>query len=143
DRLRRALRHGDAVSPLQGPGPLSGHIARMGGDEFVAILPDLHTAADAGVVAGRLIEQLQVPIHLDENSVVITPSIGIAKFPADGADGQTLMRNADLAMYFSKRRGAGNFAYFEQSMTTAALQRFAIEGKMRGALQRDEFSILY
>jgi predicted signal transduction protein with EAL and GGDEF domain len=115
----------------------------MGGDEFVAILPDLHAADDAGVVAGRLIEQLKAPIQLEENSVVITPSVGIAKYPADGADGQTLMRNADLAMYFAKRRGAGNFAYFEEAMTTAALHRFAIEGKMRGALQRHEFSILY
>ncbi|MFI4889964.1 MAG: EAL domain-containing protein [Steroidobacterales bacterium] len=143
DRLRRVLRHGDAVSPSYGPGPLSGHIARMGGDEFVAILPDLHGSEDAGVVAARLIEQLQAPIHLDENSVVITPSVGIATYPADGTDGQTLMRNADLAMYFSKRRGAGNFAYFEQSMTTVAVHRFAVEAKMRGALQRGEFAILY
>jgi diguanylate cyclase (GGDEF)-like protein len=143
DRLRRVLRHGDAVSPAHGPGPLSGLIARMGGDEFVAILPDLHGAEDAGIVAARLIEQLQAPIQLQENTVVITPSVGIAYFPADGADGQALMRNADLAMYFAKRRGAGNFAFFEQSMTTVALHRFAIEGKMRGALQRGEFSILY
>ncbi len=143
ERLRRVLRHGDAVSPAHGPGPLSGLIARMGGDEFVAILPDLHGAEDAGLVAARLIEQLQVPIELQENTVVITPSVGIAYFPADGADGQALMRNADLAMYFAKRQGAGNFAFFEQSMTTVALHRFAIEGKMRGALQRGEFSILY
>jgi diguanylate cyclase (GGDEF)-like protein len=143
ERLRRVLRHGDAVTPAHGPGPLSGLIARMGGDEFVAILPDLHGAEDAGLVAARLIEQLQVPIELQENTVVITPSVGIAYFPADGADGQALMRNADLAMYFAKRQGAGNFAFFEQSMTTVALHRFAIEGKMRGALQRGEFSILY
>ncbi len=143
DRLRQVLRNGDAVSPTHGPGRLSGLIARMGGDEFVAILPDLHGAEDARVVAMRLIEQLQVPIELQENTVVITPSVGIAYFPADGADGQALMRNADLAMYFAKRRGAGNFAFFEQSMTTVALHRFAIEGKMRSALQRGEFSILY
>lgn len=143
DRLRRVLRHGETVSPTHGPGPLSGHIARMGGDEFVAILPDLHGTEDAGAIAARLIEQLQVPIHLDEHTVVITPSVGIAYYPADGADGQALMRNADLAMYFAKRRGAGNFAFFEQSMTTVALHRFAIEGQMRGALQRDEFTILY
>jgi diguanylate cyclase (GGDEF)-like protein len=143
DRLRRVLRHGETVSPTHGPGPLSGHIARMGGDEFVAILPDLHGTEDAGAIAARLIEQLQVPIHLDEHTVVITPSVGIAYYPADGVDGQALMRNADLAMYFAKRRGAGNFAFFEQSMTTVALHRFAIEGQMRGALQRDEFTILY
>jgi diguanylate cyclase (GGDEF)-like protein len=143
DRLRRVLRHGEAVSPANRPGPLSGHIARMGGDEFVAILPDLHGPEDAGHVAARLIEQLQVPIKLQENTLVITPSVGIAHYPADGADGQALMRNADLAMYFAKRRGAGNFAYFEQAMTTVALHRFALEGKMRGALQRGEFSILY
>lgn len=143
DRLRRVLRHGDAVAPALGPGPLSGHIARMGGDEFVAILPDLNAPEDAGVVAARLIEQLQMPICLDEHSVVITPSIGIAHYPADGTDGHALMRNADLAMYFSKRRGAGSFAYFEQAMTTVALHRFAIEGQMRGALQRGEFTVFY
>jgi diguanylate cyclase (GGDEF)-like protein len=143
DRLRRVLRHGDTVAPLSGPGPLSGHIARMGGDEFVAILPNLHMPDDAGLVAARVIEQMQLPIQLDDYSLVITPSVGIATYPADGTDGHTLMRNADLAMYFAKRRGAGNFAYFEEAMTTDALHRFAIEGKMRGALQRGEFSIFF
>ena len=143
DRLRGVLRHGDTVAPVNGPGPLSGHIARMGGDEFVAILPSLHMPDDAGLVAARVIEHMQQPIQLDEYSLVITPSVGIATYPADGADGRTLLRNADLAMYFAKRRGAGNFAYFEEAMTTAALHRFAIEGKMRGALLRDEFSIFY
>ena len=130
DRLRGVLREG-------------GHIARMGGDEFVVILPDLMVPDDAGVVAARVIEQMQQPIRLDAHSLVITPSVGIATYPADGAEGHTLLRNADLAMYFAKRRGPGNFAYFEEGMTTAAAHRFAIEGRMRGALLRGEFAIHY
>ncbi len=135
-RLRGGLRHGVA-------GEHAGLIARMGGDEFVVILPEINDARDAGVVAARLIEHLRQPMTLGEHSVVITPSIGIAVFPAAGADAAALLRNADLAMYYSKRRQAGAYAYFDGSMTAVALHSFAIEAKLRGALERGEFTLAF
>jgi diguanylate cyclase (GGDEF)-like protein len=142
-RLRRTLRHDDGPGAVKSPSLASGHIARLGGDEFVVILPDLANIEDAGILASRLIDELQAPMQIAKHSLVITPSVGIAIFPTDGTDADTLLRNADWAMYFAKRRGPGTYAYFDPQMTTAARQRFAVEEKMRGALQRGEFAVHY
>jgi diguanylate cyclase len=74
---------------------------------------------------------------------VVTPSIGISMYPANGSDVDTLLRNADLAMYFAKRKGPGMFAFFDAAMNEAALHRFTLEAKMRGALERNEFTLQY
>jgi diguanylate cyclase (GGDEF)-like protein len=140
-RLRHSLRgderSGDSFDAR------SGHIARLGGDEFIVILPGIAGAEDAAGVAGRLVAQLQQPMHLARHTVVITPSLGIAMYPADGADVETLLRNADLAMYFAKRKGPGTLAFFDASMTATALRRFTLEAELRGALERGEFSLQY
>lgn len=141
-RLRCALHAGDDGGEL-GTDLRSGHIARLGGDEFVVILPELVSPEDAGVVAGRLIEELQAPMSLAKHTVVITPSIGIAICPADGTDVASLLRSADLAMYCAKRRGPASYAYFDAQMNAVAVQRFTIEGQLRGALQRGEFTLHY
>ncbi|HUA24566.1 MAG TPA: EAL domain-containing protein [Steroidobacteraceae bacterium] len=142
-RLRRTLRHDEGPGSGNSSSLASGHIARLGGDEFVVILPDLANVEDAGILARRLIDELQAPMQIGKHSLVITPSVGIAIYPTDGADADALLRNADWAMYFAKRRSPGTYAYFDPQMTTVARQRFAIEEKMRGALQRGEFSLHY
>jgi predicted signal transduction protein with EAL and GGDEF domain len=119
------------------------HIARLGGDEFIVILPSIRSADDAAAVAGRLIAELQEPMRLALHTLVVTPSVGIALFPADGVEVDTLLRNADLAMYFAKRKGPGMFAFFDASMNDAALHRFTLEAKLRGALERNEFDLHY
>ncbi len=119
------------------------HIGRLGGDEFIVILPDVGRADDAAAVAARLIADLQLPMHLDLHTLVITPSIGIALSPVDGSDVDVLLRNADLAMYFAKRKGPGMFAFFDAAMNASALRRFTLEAKLRGALERGEFSLNY
>ena len=75
-------------------------------------------------------------MRLALHTLVVTPSVGVAVFPADGVEVDTLLRNADLAMYFAKRKGPGMFAFFDASMNDAALHRFTLEGKLRGALER-------
>jgi diguanylate cyclase (GGDEF)-like protein len=142
-RLRRTLRHDDSSGAANSTSLASGHIARLGGDEFVVILPDLANIEDAGILARRLIDELQAPMQIAKHSLVVTPSVGIAIFPTDGTSADALLRNADLAMYFAKRRGPGTYAYFDPQMTTAARQRFAVEERMRGALQRGEFAVHY
>jgi diguanylate cyclase (GGDEF)-like protein len=140
-RLRSSLRTDDTVDDL--PSSRSSHIARLGGDEFIVILPSIRSADDAAAVAGRLIAELQEPMRLALHTLVVTPSVGVAMFPADGVEVDTLLRNADLAMYFAKRKGPGMFAFFDASMNDAALHRFTLEAKLRGALERGEFTLHY
>jgi diguanylate cyclase (GGDEF)-like protein len=140
-RLRNSLRADDTVEEL--PTARSSHIARLGGDEFIVILPNIRSAEDAASVAARLIAELQEPMRLAMHTLVITPSIGVSMFPADGVEVDTLLRNADLAMYFAKRKGPGMSAFFDASMNDAALHRFTLEAKLRGALERNEFSLQY
>jgi diguanylate cyclase (GGDEF)-like protein len=142
-RLRNALRYSDTLGtePLGHARP--GDLARLGGDEFMALLPNLRDADDAGIVAERLIRALREPMQLATTSLIVTPSVGIAVFPRDGADAETLLRNADLAMYFAKRKCPGTFAFFDGPMNAAALHRFTIEDRLRGALERNEFSLEY
>ena len=142
DRLRSSLRYGGESAP-GGGGNRPGDIARLGGDEFMVLLPSLRTTVDAGAVAERLILALRQPIQIGSNSLVVTPSVGVALYPQDGTDAETLLRNADLAMYFAKRRAPGTFAFFDVSMNTTALHRFTIEEQLRGALERNEFSLVY
>ena len=82
-------------------------------------------------------------MHLALHTLVVTPSIGISLYPSDGADVDTLLRNADLAMYFAKRKGPGMYAFFDAAMNEAALRRFTLEAKLRGALERGEFMLHY
>jgi len=142
-RLRGSLRSGDAGGAETGAGVRPGDRARLGGDEFLVLLPNLDNSGDAGAVADRLISALREPIQLAHNTLVVTPSVGIALFPQDGADADTLLRNADLAMYFAKRRNPGTHAFYDVSMNANALHRFTIEGRLRGALERNEFFLQY
>jgi diguanylate cyclase len=144
DRLRSSLRYGgESAPPGTADSARPGDIARLGGDEFLVLLPNLRSAADAGTVAERLIGSLREPVQLAMNSLVVTPSVGIAVFPQDGDDAETLLRNADLAMYFAKRRTPGTYAFFDSAMNANALHRFTVEEQLRGALDRDEFTLAY
>jgi diguanylate cyclase (GGDEF)-like protein len=140
-RLRSSLRSDNTVVEL--PSARSSHIARLGGDEFIVMLPNIRSADDAAAVATRLITELQEPMRLALHTLVVTPSVGIAMYPEDGVEVDILLRHADLAMYFAKRKGPGTFAFFDASMNDAALHRFNIEGKLRGALERGEFALHY
>ena len=142
-RLRHSLRSNDGPGRDLESTPRSNHIGRLGGDEFIVLLPNIRSAEDAAAAAARLIADLQAPMRLALHSLVITPSVGISLYPSDGVDVDTLLRNADLAMYFAKRKGPGMHAFFEAAMNDAALHRFTLEAKLRGALERGEFTLHY
>jgi diguanylate cyclase (GGDEF)-like protein len=142
-RLRSSLRYGDTWGIESSSVARPGDLARLGGDEFMVLLPNIRKPADAGVIAERIIGAVREPMQLALNSLVVTPSVGIAVFPNDGSDAETLLRNADLAMYFSKRKSPGTYSFFDAAMNATALHRFTIEDKLRGALQRGEFSLNY
>jgi diguanylate cyclase len=140
-RLRNSLRYGETGSSDGGTIARPGDLARLGGDEFMVMLPNIRHPGDAGTIADRIIGALRQPVQLAMNSLVITPSVGIAMFPNDGADAETLLRNADLAMYFSKRKSPGTYSFYDAAMNATALHRFTIEDKLRRALERNEFSL--
>ena len=141
-RLRTELR---ANRPVTQPGPATEHdgMCRVGGDEFMVLLQDMADPDDALAVAERLIVAVSQPMRLAGHDVLVTPSIGIAMCPTDGMDAQTLVRNADLAMYFAKRRTPGTAAPFAADMSAGALLRLTIEGELRGAIERNELSLEY
>jgi diguanylate cyclase (GGDEF)-like protein len=141
--MRNSLRAGDTVTTQSAGDARAGHVARFGGDEFIVVLPDLNKPEDAGRVAARLVEDLKQPIQLGSHSVVVTPSIGIAVYPRDGADVDVLLRHADQAMYSAKRTAPGGHRFFDAAMNDIALRRFAIEAQLRGALTRGEFTLQY
>jgi diguanylate cyclase (GGDEF)-like protein/PAS domain S-box-containing protein len=118
-------------------------VARMGGDEFVVVLAELRQAEDAGQVAQKMLAALPQPINIDGHELRVTTSIGICAYPHDGEDAETLMRNADAAMYHAKESGRNNFQFFTRQMNIAANQRLLLEKDLRLALEREEFTLCY
>jgi diguanylate cyclase (GGDEF)-like protein/PAS domain S-box-containing protein len=129
-RLVAQLREGDTI-------------CRIGGDEFVVVLPEIKRSADVAQVAQKVIEQLSQPVTIEERELMVTPSIGIAVFPDDGRDAESLIRNADAAMYHAKEAGRANYQFFTEQMNLAASRRLALEGDLRRALGRDELRMHY
>ncbi len=142
-RLRAELRAGRNACPMEAEGEEHDGVARLGGDEFMVLLQDIASSEAAEAVAQRLIAVVSQPMRLGEHEVLVTPSIGIALCPLDGEDDETLMRNADLAMYFAKRRAPGTAALFTPDMSADALLRLTIEGELRGAIERNELWLEY
>ncbi len=139
DRLRNCARACDAVM-----GPWREvSAARLGGDEFTILLSEIDAADNCTVVAQRILQAFVEPMRLQDDEVIMTPSIGIATFPEDGDDVQTLLKNADLAMYFAKHSGPNSFQYHQDSMNASMLQRITLEKNLRQAILRDEFTLHY
>jgi diguanylate cyclase (GGDEF)-like protein len=121
----------------------AGDVSRLGGDEFTVLLSQVTRAEDAGDVAHRVVEALKVPASVDGYQLSTTASIGIAVFPSDGEDAETLMRCADMAMYAAKEEGRGCYRFYRASMGQAHLRRLEIERGLRQALERDELEVRY
>lgn len=140
DRLAKSLRLSDTVSRAV----KDRTAARLGGDEFTVLLPEISELDTAAVVSQRIVEHVSKPVSIGDNEFIITPSIGIAIFPDDGDTVETLLKNADLAMYFAKRsRSMTQFKYYQESMNDAALKRLTIENQLRQAIDRDELQLHY
>jgi diguanylate cyclase (GGDEF)-like protein/PAS domain S-box-containing protein len=129
-RLVKQLRVGDSI-------------CRIGGDEFVVVLPEVKRSSDVASVAQKVIDQLSNPVLIEERELVVTPSIGISVFPDDGRDAETLIRNADAAMYHAKEMGRANYQFFTEQMNLSASRRLALESDLRRALGRDQLRVHY
>lgn len=129
-RMQSCIRKGDTLS-------------RMGGDEFVVTLEGLQHAEDARQVADKILSAMASPFHVSHHTLTTSCSIGISVFPQDGEDAETLMKNADTAMYHAKEKGRRNYQFFSREMNVKAVERHTLETSLRRALDQDQFTIYY
>jgi diguanylate cyclase (GGDEF)-like protein/PAS domain S-box-containing protein len=129
-RLQACLRRSDTL-------------ARMGGDEFTILLPELTQPEDATVIAEKVIEELRRPLNVAGHEIRATASIGVALYPADGEDPDTLIKHADIAMYHVKAAGKNSYAFFSTEMNAAFHQKLTVENDLRRALDGNELELRY
>jgi len=130
DRLRAGLRGSDTVS-------------RQGGDEFVILLPEIESAADAASSAKKLLLSISAPYSIGEHSIQINGSFGISLYPDHGEDAETVLNNADIAMYEAKEHGRNTIRFFKPEMAAKAAERHSLEMGLRRALEQNEFCLHY
>ncbi len=129
-RLQTCIRGSDTVS-------------RQGGDEFVVLLPDLKTAADANVIAEKVLKVMAEPHLVEGQRLHVTVSIGISIYPDDGEDVGTVVKNADTAMYYAKKNGRNNYEMFTAEMNTRAVARQSVEQALHHGLEHNGFVLHY
>jgi len=130
NRLTNCVRGSDTVS-------------RQGGDEFVVLLSELERSEDAALKARKLLRAVAEVHSIDQNDLHITASIGVSVYPDDGLDAETLIKNADTAMYQAKENGHQSYKCFKLAMNVRAVERQSIEESLRTALERQEFALHY
>ncbi len=118
-------------------------IARLGGDEFTVLLPGIAREDDAATIANKILEAVRLPFFIEHRELFITTSVGVTLYPADGADPETLVRNADTAMYRAKEQGRDNYQLYAPAMNSRALERLSLESRLRQALQNRELVVHY
>ncbi len=130
ERLTECLRQSDTVS-------------RMGGDEFLFILPEIGGIDQARIVAKKVLDLLLTPIMVGSHELFISASIGISLYPFDGEDIETLVKNADTAMYVAKNNGRNSYQFYDPDMNAKAKKSLQMENSLRRALERGEFLLYY
>ncbi len=130
ERLRRGVRETDTIS-------------RQGGDEFVIVLPELADPESAGSIAGKLMEQMHEPVRVNGHRLNVTFSLGIALYPDDGEDFDTLMKKADTAMYSAKEAGRNTLRFFTAAMNVEAAARLKLQNRLQRALEKEELVLYY
>jgi diguanylate cyclase (GGDEF)-like protein len=130
ERLRVCVRESDTL-------------ARIGGDEFVVVLSVVADEDGISSAAGKILAIISEPFVIEEQELYLTASIGVAVYPTDGSDVQTLLKHADLAMYQAKDMDRNNFQFFSSDLNVKVMERMVLESSLRRALERDEFELFY
>jgi diguanylate cyclase (GGDEF)-like protein len=142
-RLEQCTRASDSVSRYESGQDGGIKLARLGGDEFVIKLYGIDSEEVVSAVASRIISVLTPPFSCEGHQFVVTPSIGIALYPDDGATSEELLMNADSAMYRAKFLGRNNYKFFSETMRTKSLHRLDLENQIRGAIDGNQFELFY
>ena len=129
-RLRGSLREGDTLS-------------RIGGDEFMVLLPHIRTRENAAYIAEKILASLRSPFHIEGHEIFVGISIGIAVFPDDGDTIESLVKHADIAMYHAKDSGRNDYKFFTHDLQRSFTGRLAVENEMRHALEKHQFEVYY
>jgi diguanylate cyclase (GGDEF)-like protein len=143
DRLASVLRESDVMSAPSKDAGTKHTVARIGGDEFVVLLPNVTKAVDVAKVAERIGVTVSAPYTIHDVDVAITTTIGISLYPSDGRDAETLMKHADVAMYHAKENGRNGFQFYSKSIHDHALARFSMERELRSAIKNNELALMY
>jgi PAS domain S-box-containing protein len=141
-RICEHVRGSDLVARIEGEAEPT-TVSRMGGDEFTVLLSRIQGPEAAGEVAERILRAMQEPMTLEGREVSMAISIGIAIFPQDGEDKDTLLRHADRALYHAKEQGRNAFKFFSESMNRASMRKLLVQSRLREAIERDEFRVHY
>lgn len=141
-RLLFGIRKADSISRISTE-DTEHMVARLGGDEFTMLLTDTKNVQAPATAAQRILTMLSEPFVIGAQEVFITASVGIAVYPLDGKDIDTLLINADVAMYQAKNNGRNNYQYYSESMNALRAERFTVENKLRKALDQNEFMLFY
>lgn len=139
-RFRQTLR---AVDVVGRPNDQEDVVGRLGGDEFIILIEKVTDLTDVSTVAQKVLNTAMKPMMLLGEECRVTASIGISVYPRDGEDEQTLMKKADMAMYFAKEEGKNTFQFYSQNIQSHSVERFSIETNLRRALERNELSLEY
>lgn len=142
DRLEKKIRRIDTLSRVEEDN-LETTIARLGGDEFTILLREIKETQDASKVAQRIVDLFSQPFHIEDRVIFISTSIGIALYPNDGKDVDTLLKNADTAMYHAKEKGRDHYQFFSEHMNVEALERFSLENSLRSTTDKEDFQLYY
>jgi diguanylate cyclase (GGDEF)-like protein/PAS domain S-box-containing protein len=124
-------------------GRSSDTVSRQGGDEFVVLLSEVEQSDDAASTARRMLQAIAEPHSIGQHDLHVTASIGLSIYPDDGLDAETLIKNADTAMYQAKENGHQSYQFFRPAMNVRAVERQSIEESLRRALERQEFALHY
>lgn len=129
-RLRAAVREVDTV-------------ARLGGDEFTVLLPEVAERKNVELVASKILAATRQPHRLKDRDLFVTASIGVSLYPGDGQDADTLMKNADTAMYHVKEQGRAGYCFYTEELSTRAIRHLQLESELHQALPRNELNLFY
>jgi diguanylate cyclase (GGDEF)-like protein len=142
DRLEKNIRRIDTLARVEEDN-LETTIARLGGDEFTILLREIKETQDASRVAQRIVDLFSQPFHIEDRVIFLSTSIGIALYPNDGKDVDTLLKNADTAMYHAKEKGRNHYQFFSAHMNIEALERFSLENSLRNTIDKEDFQLYY
>ena len=118
-------------------------VARLGGDEFVVVLNSIKDVPDAAAAADRLVKSMTAEFVIQDHPITVSCSLGISIFPEHGTDGETLIKNADAAMYCAKEKGRNNFQFFTADMNAQVVERMTLENSLRTSLDNKELFLMY